>query len=170
MALQELLRKAELNGDIDFLREGVRVLAQEVMEIEVAQHLGAERYERSTERAGEQNGYRERTWDTRVGSIELRVPRVRDSGYYPSLLEPRRRGERALVAVVQEAYVQGVSTRRVDDLVKALGMSGMAKSQVSCARPWIRKSSGSARGRWKARTRCAGSTPRFSRCGRSTVS
>jgi len=131
MALQELLRKAELNGDIDFLREGVRVLAQEVMEIEVAQHLGAERYERVTDRSGERNGYRERTWDTRVGSIELRVPRVRDGGYYPALLEPRRRGERALVAVVQEAYVQGVSTRRVDDLVKALGMSGISKSQVS---------------------------------------
>jgi putative transposase len=131
MALQELLRKAELNGDIDFLREGVRVLAQEVMEIEVAQHLGAERYERAAERSGERNGYRDRTWDTRVGSLELRVPRVRDGGYYPSLLEPRRRGERALVAVVQEAYVQGVSTRRVDELVKALGMSGISKSQVS---------------------------------------
>src|ERR671938_162892 len=131
MALQELLRKAELNGDIDFLREGVRVLAQEVMEIEVAQHLGAERYERATDRAGERNGYRDRSWDTRVGSIELRVPRVRDGGYYPALLEPRRRGERVLVAVVQEAYVQGVSTRRVDDLVKALGMSGISKSQVS---------------------------------------
>jgi transposase-like protein len=131
MALQELLRKAELNGDVDFLREGVRVLAQEVMEIEVAQQLGAERYERVAERTGERNGYRDRTWDTRVGSLELRVPRVRDGSYYPSLLEPRRRGERALVAVVQEAYIQGVSTRRVDDLVKALGMSGISKSQVS---------------------------------------
>jgi len=131
MALQELLRKAELNGDVDFLREGVRMMAQEVMEIEVAQQLGAERYERGADRTGERNGYRDRTWDTRVGSIELRVPRVRDGGYYPALLEPRRRGERALVAVVQEAYVQGVSTRRVDELVKALGMNGISKSQVS---------------------------------------
>src|SRR5919198_1197076 len=131
MALQELLRKAELTGDVDFLREGVRMLAQEVMEIEVAQHLGAEKYERPADRIGERNGYREGTWDTRVGSIELRVPRVRDGGYYPALLEPRRRGERDLVAVVQEAYVNGVSTRRVDDLVKALGMTGMSKSQVS---------------------------------------
>jgi len=131
MALQELLRKAELDGDVDFLRDGVRVLAQELMEIEVAQHVGAEKYERGIERTGERNGYRDRGWDTRVGSIELRVPRVRDGGYYPALLEPRRRGERALVAVVQEAYVQGVSTRRVDDLVKALGMSGISKSQVS---------------------------------------
>src|SRR5207245_4159077 len=87
--------------------------------------------ERATDRNGERNGYRDRAWDTRVGSIELRVPRVRDGGYYPALLEPRRRGERALVAVVQEAYVQGISTRRVDDLVKALGMSGISKSQVS---------------------------------------
>ena len=75
--------------------------------------------------------YRERTWDTRVGTIELQVPRVRDGSFFPSLLEPRRRAERALVAVVQEAYVQGVSTRRVDDLVQALGMQGISKSQVS---------------------------------------
>jgi transposase-like protein len=131
IALQELLRKAELDSDVDFLREGVRVMAQQLMELEVAQHVGAEKYERAADRQGERNGYRDRTWDTRVGSIELRVPRVRDGGYYPALLEPRRRGERALVAVVQEAYVQGVSTRRVDDLVKALGMNGISKSQVS---------------------------------------
>ena len=81
MALQELLRKAELDGDVDFLRDCVRVLAQELMEIEVAQHVGAEKYERGIERTGERNGYRDRTWDTRVGSIELRVPRVRDGGY-----------------------------------------------------------------------------------------
>jgi putative transposase len=131
MALLELLRKAELEEDVDFLREGVRAMAQQLMELEVAQHVGAEKYERSANRSGERNGYRERQWDTRVGSIELRVPRARDGGYYPALLEPRRRGERALVAVVQEAYVNGVSTRRVDDLVKALGMTGMSKSQVS---------------------------------------
>lgn len=131
MALAELVRKAEAEGDVDFLREGVRVLSQALMEVEVAQHLGAERYERTTERRGERNGYRERAWDTRVGTVELRVPRVRDGGYFPSLLEPRKRAERALVAVVREAYVQGVSTRRVDDLVKALGLDGISKSQVS---------------------------------------
>src|SRR5918912_803835 len=131
MALAELLRKAELDGDTDFLREGVRLLAQQLMELEVSQHLGAERYERSPERTGERNGYRERSWDTRVGTIDLRVPRVRDGSYYPVLLEPRKRAERALVAVVREAYVQGVSTRRVDDLVRALGMEGISKSQVS---------------------------------------
>jgi putative transposase len=130
MALQELLRKSEL-GDPAFLREGVRVLAQELMELEVSQHLGAERYERGPERRGERNGHRDRQWDTRVGTIELAVPRVRDGSFFPSLLEPRRRAERALLAVVQEAYVQGVSTRRVDELVKALGMAGISKSQVS---------------------------------------
>jgi putative transposase len=131
MALQELLRKAEVEQDADFLRDGAQALAQALMELEVSQHLGAERYERSPERRGERNGYRERTWDTWVGTLELKVPRVRDGSFFPSLLEPRKRAERALVAVVQEAYVQGVSTRRVDDLVKALGMDGISKSQVS---------------------------------------
>jgi putative transposase len=103
MALRELLRKAELEQDADFLREGVRLLSQALMDIEVAQHLGAGRYERTPERRGERNGYRERTWDTRVGSIELRGPRVRAGSFFPSLLAPRKRAERALVAVVQEA-------------------------------------------------------------------
>ena len=80
---------------------------------------------------GQRNGDRERTWDTRVGTLDLKVPRVRDGSYFPSLLEPRKRAERALVAVVREAYVQGVSTRRVDDLVKALGLDGISRSQVS---------------------------------------
>jgi transposase-like protein len=131
MALEGLLRKAQQEPDLDFLREGVRVLSQALMELEVTQHLGAERHERILSRVGQRNGYRERPWDTRVGSIELRVPRVRDGSFYPSLLDPRRRAERALVAVVQEAYVHGVSTRRVDDVVKALGIDGVSKSQVS---------------------------------------
>lgn len=130
MALTRLLGKAGME-DADFLREGVRVLVQALMEVEVAEHLGAAKHERTPERTGQRNGYRERPWDTRVGTLELRVPRVRDGSYFPSLLEPRRRAERALVAVIQEAYVQGVSTRRVDDLVKALGMQGISKSQVS---------------------------------------
>ena len=130
MALAEVLRKAGVE-DADFLRDGMRVLAQELMEIELEQHVGAARHERTPERSGYRNGTRERTWDTRVGTIELQVPRVRDGSFFPSLLEPRRRAERALVAVVQEAYVQGVSTRRVDDLVQALGMQGISKSQVS---------------------------------------
>jgi transposase-like protein len=130
LALTEVLRKAGVEQS-DFLREGVRVLAQELMELELAEHVGAERHERTTERSGYRNGYRERPWDTRVGTIELQVPRVRDGSFFPSLLEPRRRAEKALVAVVQEAYVQGISTRRVDDLVQALGMQGISKSQVS---------------------------------------
>jgi Transposase, Mutator family/Integrase core domain len=93
--------------------------------------VGAARHERTPERSGYRNGYRRRDWDTRVGTVELEVPRVRDSSYFPSLLEPRRRAERALAAVVQEAYVHGVSTRKVDGLVKALGMTGISKSRVS---------------------------------------
>lgn len=131
MALNDLLRKMDLDDDVDFLRDGVRVLAQALMELEVSQQLGAERHERTAARTGQRNGYRARQWDTRVGTIDLQVPRVRDGGFIPSLLEPRKRAERALVSVVQEAYVQGVSTRRVDDLVKALGMDGISKSQVS---------------------------------------
>ena len=131
MALAELVRKAEQQGDVDFLREGVRVLSQALMEVEVSQHLGAGKHERTGERSGYRNGYRDRAWDTRVGTLELRVPRVRDGSYFPSLLEPRKRAEQALVAVVREAYVQGVSTRRVDDLVRALGLDGISKSQVS---------------------------------------
>ena len=131
MALMELLRKAAADPDVDFLREALRVLTQELMEAEVEAQVGAGRYERSEERSGQRNGYRERQWDTRVGSIPLRVPRVRDGSYFPTLLEPRTRAERALVAVIQEAYVQGVSTRRVDALVQALGMAGISTSQVS---------------------------------------
>src|SRR5213082_2921080 len=131
MALAELLRKADAEPDVDTLREGVRVMTQALMELEVAQHLGAERYQRSPDRQGERNGYRDRNWDTRVGTLELRVPRVRDGSFFPGMLEPRKRAEQALVATVREAYVQGVSTRRVDDLVKALGLDGISRSQVS---------------------------------------
>jgi transposase-like protein len=129
--LVALLHKAQASDDLDFLREGVRVLVHALMEEEVTQHVGAKRHERTTERTGQRNGHRERQWDTRVGSLTLSVPRVRDGGYFPALLEPRRRAEQALLAVVQEAYVHGVSTRRVDDLVRALGMTGMSKSEVS---------------------------------------
>ena len=131
IGLAELLRKAQMELDADFLKEGVQALSQALMEMEVEEHIGAARHERTEGRSGQRNGYRERTWDTRAGAIELKVPRVRDSSYFPSLLEPRRRAERALSAVVQEAYVHGVSTRKVDELVKALGMTGISKSRVS---------------------------------------
>ena len=167
--LQELLRKAHMEGNVDFLREGVRVLAQALMEIEVEQHVGAGRHERTEGRSGHRNGYRTRSWDTRAGTVELAVPRVRDSSYFPSLLEPRRRAERALSAVVQEAYVHGVSTRKVDELVKALGMGGISKSLMSrsSARNSTRRSSASGAGCSKAPTPTSGSTPPTSKPARS---
>jgi putative transposase len=131
MDLNEFVGKLLAEQDGDVLREGIRVLAQALMESEVAGLIGAERHERTSERAGYRNGYRMRTWDTRVGTIELAIPKIRPGSYFPSLLEPRRRAERALLAVVQEAYVHGVSTRKVDDLLKALGLDGMSKSEVS---------------------------------------
>ena len=132
MSLLETLRKVSADGDVDVLREGVRLLAQAIMEAEVSELTGLPKGERDPERRlTHRNGYRERRWDTRVGTIDLAVPRVRDGSYFPSLLEPRRRAERALLAVVQEAYVLGVSTRRVDDLVRALGVEGISRSEVS---------------------------------------
>src|ERR671924_1444500 len=117
--------------DIDLLREGVRILAQALMETEVSSQIGAGPYERSSSRSAYRNGYRSRTWDTRVGTIELKVPKVTTGSYFPSLLEPRRRAEKALHAVIVEAYVKGVSTRKVDDLVKAPGIDRISKSEVS---------------------------------------
>ena len=132
MAVLDTLRKAMADGDVDFLREGVRVLAEAVMEAEVTGLTGAARGERAPDRRlTSRNGYRERRWDTRVGTIGLAIPKVRDGSYFPSLLEPRRRAERALLAVVQEAYVLGVSTRRVEDLVEALGIASLSRTEVS---------------------------------------
>jgi transposase-like protein len=131
MELYELLRKAE-GADVDFLREGVRTLAQALMEVEVAAQIGAEHGERAPERRlAQRNGYRPRDWDTRVGTVELQVPKLRQGSYFPTLLEPRRRAERALAAVVMQCYVEGVSTRRVDDVARAMGLEGISKSQVS---------------------------------------
>jgi putative transposase len=100
------------------------------MEMEVEEQIGAARHERTKERSGQRNGCRQRAWDTRAGTVELKVPRMRDSSYFPSLLKPRKRAERALSAMVQEAYAHGISIRKVDDLVKALGMGGISKSRV----------------------------------------
>ena len=101
------------------------------MDAEVSAQIGAEHGERNSERRTYRNGYRNRTWDTRVGTMELHIPKLREGSYFPSLLEPRRRSEKALLAVIQQAYVEGVSTRRVDDLIKALGCDGISSSQVS---------------------------------------
>ena len=131
MDLLELLRKRGMEGDVDFLREALQVLVEGIMEAEVSAQIGAEHGERNPERVTHRNGYRNRTWDTRVGTMDLRIPKLREGSYFPSLLEPRRRSEKALLAVIQQAYVEGVSTRRVDDLVKSLGCDGISKSQVS---------------------------------------
>ena len=131
MALLELLSKYKDEGQLDALREGVRLLAQALMELEVSEEIGAERYQRTVERKTYRNGYRKRRWDTRVGTVQLKIPKLRKGSYFPSLLEPRRRAERALFSVIQEAYVQGVSTRKVDELVKSLGLEGISKSEVS---------------------------------------
>ena len=127
MDLLELLRKGGMDGDVDFLREALRVLVEGIMDAEVSARTGAEYGERSPERVTQRNGYRSRAWDTRVGTMELQIPKLREGSYFPSLLEPRRRSEGALLAVIQQAYVEGVSTRRVDDLVKALGVRGYLK-------------------------------------------
>jgi len=129
--LLEQLRKAGMNGDVDFLRDGLRMLEEAFMDLEIKSKTGAELYERSGDRQSYRNGYRERVWDTRAGTVPLRIPRIRMGSYLPSLLEPRRRAERALLAVVQEACVLGVSTRKMEKLVQALGMEGISKSEVS---------------------------------------
>ena len=128
MALAEL---AEKGADADFLREMIQYVAQRLMEMDVETLCGAAYGERSAERANSRNGYRERIWETRAGAVDLKLPKLRTGSYFPGFLEPRRTAEKALAAVIQEAYIQGVSTRSVDDLVKALGMSGISKSQVS---------------------------------------
>jgi putative transposase len=131
MDFSSFVGKLLAEEEVDVLREGVRVLAQALMDAEASTQIGAELYERTENRTAHRNGYRTRTWDTRVGTVELRVPKIAPGTYFPSLLEPRRRGERALAAVIQEAYVKGISTRKVDDLVRALGMDGISRSEVS---------------------------------------
>jgi transposase-like protein len=121
----------EKSSDADLLREMIGFTAQRLMALEVEGLTGAAPGERSAERINQRNGYRERVWETRAGTVELHIPKLRKGSYFPGFLEPRRMAEKALTAVIQEAYVQGISTRSVDDLVKAMGMSGISKSQVS---------------------------------------
>jgi transposase-like protein len=128
MALLELLQK---RGGGDFLKEMAELVLQRLMEFEVDGVVGAGRHERSAERTTWRNGYRDRALETRLGTLDLRIPKLRQGSYFPAFLEPRKTTERALVAVIQEAWIQGVSTRKVDDLVQAMGMSGISKSQVS---------------------------------------
>jgi transposase-like protein len=128
MNLRSLVEKS---ADADLLREMIGFAAKKLMELEVGAKTGASYGEKTAFRLAQRNGYRERDWETRAGTVELRIPKLRSGSYFPSFLEPRRMAEKALTAVIQEAYIQGISTRSVDDLVKAMGMSGISKSQVS---------------------------------------
>lgn len=128
IALAEL---AEKGADADLLKQMIQYVAQRMMEMDAENLCAAGYSERSPERMNSRNGYRERLWETRAGSVDLKIPKLRKGSYFPAFLEPRRTAEKALAAVIQEAYVQGVSTRSVDELVKAMGMSGISKSQVS---------------------------------------
>src|SRR5216110_3699034 len=128
IALRALLEKG---SDATFLREMIGFAAERLMQLETDTLCGAGHGERNAERRNQRNGYRDRDWETRAGTVELRIPKLRRGSYFPAFLEPRRLAEKALTAVVQEAYVQGISTRSVDDLVRAMGMEGISKSQVS---------------------------------------
>jgi putative transposase len=128
MALAELVEKGAKD---DIVRELLGQVVQRLMDFEIEQRCGAEYGERTEDRNNSRNGYRERLWETRAGSIDLKIPKLRRGSYFPGFLEPRRTAEKALVAVIQEAYIQGISTRSVDELVKAMGMTGISKSQVS---------------------------------------
>jgi putative transposase len=131
VTLIEYLRKVGIDLEGVFLQEGAQLVAQLAIELEAEEIIGDRRYERSPNRKNHRNGYRQRKRDTRVGELPLKIPKLREGSYFPSLLEPRRRAEKALLAVVQTAYVRGVSTRKVDDLLKSLGLTGIDKGKVS---------------------------------------
>ena len=147
--MMDLKSLVEKTPDADLLREMISFAAGRLMELEVGALTGAAYGEKSPERLARRNGYRERDWHTRAGTVELRIPKLRTGSYFPGFLEPRRMAEKALTAVIQEAYIQGISTRSVDDLVKALGMTGISKSQVSRLCEEIDERVNSSGGRWR---------------------
>ena len=164
MTLQALLEKS---SDADLLREMIGFAAERLMALEVEGLTGAAHGERSPDRFTHRNGYRDRVWETRAGTVELKIPKLRKGSYFPAFLEPRRMAEKALTAVIQEAYIQGVSTRSVDDLVQAMGMSGISKSQSlpsrkrgcrGCAGRSTARSATSSTARWRVTGRICGWT------------
>ena len=168
LPLAELLQKA---GDGDFLRTVAEAVLQLLMESDVEGLIGAGRYERSAERLNYRNGYRERALDTRLGTLQLRVPKLRQGSYFPPFLEPRKVSEKALVAVIQEAWIGGVSTRRVDDPVRAVRLSGSRRARrPSCARTSTSGRPASWSGRRGAGGPARGSTRPARRCGRAAGS
>ena len=156
-----VVRKVLREEHCDVIRGSVRAVARELMEAKVSELIGAGHGERTEDRATHRNGYRPRRWDTRAGEIELQIPKIRQGSYFPSFLQPRKRSEQALVSVVQQAYVCGVSTRPVDQLVESLGLR-ISKSEVSRIRRPARRTGPkrSASGRWRVVTRICSSTPR----------
>jgi putative transposase len=131
-AIADLLDALRAGGDLDIIGEGLAVVLQALIDAEATEVIGADRYQRTASRTTHRNGSRSRLLSTKAGDVELRIPKLRAGSFFPALLEPRRRIDRALLAVVMEAYVHGVSTRKVDDLVKALGVeAGISKSEVS---------------------------------------
>ena len=164
MALQALVSNS---SDTDVLREMIEFAAGRLMDLEVEGLVGAGHGERSPDRINQRNGYRDRIWETRAGTVELKIPKLRKGSYFPGFLEPRRMAEKALTAVIQEAYIKGVSTRSVDDLVQAMGMSGISKSQSlpprrrgcpGCAARSTTRSATSSTGRWRETGRISGWT------------
>ena len=146
--LSELLAAFQSGEGLDLIRESVRLVCQELIEAELTAWIGAERYERTEDRTNERNGHRPRVLTTKAGDVDLAIPKLRRGSFFPSILEPRRRIDQALYAVVMEAYVHGVSTRAVDDLVEALGSkAGISKSEVSRICAGLDEAVGAFRGR-----------------------
>lgn len=131
MTVGDLVGKILGEGNPDFLKQALTTLVEQIMSVGVDHIVGASKHERTDERSNQRNGTRSRRWDTRVGTLELAIPKLRKGTYFPSFLEPRRRAEQAFVSIIQEAYVHGVSTRKVEDLVQAMGVENLSKSEVS---------------------------------------